>query len=169
MRTASLCFLLLSLSATAFAAPNVAIFGGYQYTRLGDSTVTIIGGNPFGGPAINGNGWTAALTGGFNSWLGIRADVGASYPTNFNFYTYTFGPELTAHLPIVRPFAHALFGIARLSAFGVGQNSFETMLGGGVDVGHGILAWRLAQFDWMSKGIANHNNFRVCTGLVLRF
>jgi hypothetical protein len=51
MRTASLCFLVLILSTAALAAPNVAIFGGYQYTRLGDSTVTITGGNPFGGPA----------------------------------------------------------------------------------------------------------------------
>jgi len=153
----------------ANAAPNAAIFGGYQYTRLGNTPLSINGGNLFGGSGINANGWNASLTGGFSKWLGLRADVGAAYFSSFNFYTITFGPEISAPIPIVRPFVHALFGVAKLSAFGGGSNDFEAMIGGGVDLGHGILAWRVAQLDWMSKGIGTNNNFRISTGLVLRF
>lgn len=162
------CMVILSL-VVAHAAPNATIFGGYQYTRFGDSTVFANGLGVFSGTALNANGWNAALTAGFNSWLGIRADVGAAYPNNFDFYTYTFGPELSVHLPIIRPFAHALFGVARVSSSGIVSNDFETIIGGGVDLGHGILAWRVAQVDWMSKGIVNSTNIRISTGLVLRF
>lgn len=78
----SVCFLLVIISAVAaHAAPNATLFGGYQYTRFD------------GGP--NANGWNAALTGGFSSWLGLRADFSAAYPAGFNFYTYTLGPELS--------------------------------------------------------------------------
>ncbi|HUK46437.1 MAG TPA: hypothetical protein VLW06_02550 [Terriglobales bacterium] len=153
------CALVVIISAVAaHAAPNATLFGGYQYTRFD------------GGP--NASGWNAALTGGFNSWLGIRADFSAVYPTGFNFYTYTAGPELSIHLPIVRPFAHALFGGARASAAGTATNGFDMMVGGGVDVGNGILAWRLVQFDWMStrfNGVTDNKNVRINTGLVVRF
>jgi hypothetical protein len=159
----------LSFVVSANAAPNATIFGGYQYTRLGDPTTSVNVDNFFSNSAIDANGWNAALTGGFNKWLGVRADVGAAYFSPFHFYTITFGPEISAPLPIVRPFAHALFGVAKLSAFGVNSNDFETMSGGGVDLGHGMLAWRVAQFDWMSKALGNKNNFRFSTGLVLRF
>lgn len=163
-------FLMVMVSfVAAHAAPNATIFGGYQYTRFGDDTVFANSVGIFSGAALNANGWNAALTAGFNSWLGIRADISAAYPTNFNFYTYTVGPELSLHLPIVRPFAHALFGVARVSSSGVVANDFETIIGGGVDLGHGILAWRVAQLDWMSKGIVNNRNIRISTGLVLRF
>ncbi len=171
MHRFSILFLLLMLSAAAAnAAPNATIFGGYQYTRFDYSSSNITSGNFFGG-GIGANGWNAALTGGFNSWLGIRADFSGVYPSGFNFYTYTFGPELSVHLPIVRPFAHALFGGARISSGG-STTGFDMMFGGGIDVGHGILAWRVAQVDWMStrfSGFTDNRNIRVCTGLVLRF
>jgi hypothetical protein len=171
VRKISFCLAGMILFAVAAnAAPNATIFGGYQYTRFGDSLVFANSGGIFsGGTGLNANGWNAALTAGFSTWLGIRADVSTAYPSNFNFYTYTVGPELSLHLPIVRPFAHALFGIARVSSSGVVSNDFETIIGGGVDLGHGILAWRVAQLDWMSKGIVNNKNIRICTGLVLRF
>jgi hypothetical protein len=170
MRKISFCLAGMILFAVAAnAAPNATVFGGYQYTRFGDSLVFANSGGIFSGTGLSANGWNAALTAGFSSWLGIRADVSAAYPRNFDFYTYTFGPELSVHLPIVRPFAHALFGIARVSSSGIVSNDVETMIGGGVDLGHGILAWRVAQLDWMSKGIVNNRNIRICTGLVLRF
>jgi hypothetical protein len=153
-------YLLVTVISTvaAQAAPSATLFGGYQYTRFD------------GGP--NANGWNAALTAGFNSWIGVRADFSAAYPTGFNFYTYTVGPELSVHLPIIRPFAHVLVGGARISAFGTSSNGFDLMVGGGVDVGHGMIAWRLAQVDWMStrfSGVSDNKNIRVCTGLVVRF
>jgi hypothetical protein len=173
MTKIAVCFLVLILSAVAAnAAPNATLFGGYQYTRFDNPSVSINSGNFFGSGGLGANGWNAALTGGFNSWLGIRADFSAAYPSGFNFYTYTFGPELSVHLPIVRPFAHALFGGARISSGGSSTTGFDMMLGGGVDVGHGILAWRVAQLDWMStrfSGFTDNKNVRICTGLVLRF
>jgi hypothetical protein len=45
------------------------------------------------------------------------------------------------------------------------------MFGGGVDIGHGLVAWRLAQADWLItrfSGFTNKNNVRVSTGLVVR-
>jgi hypothetical protein len=159
MRSKFVVSLVVIVSAIAAeAAPNATIFGGYQYTRFD------------GGP--NANGWNAAVTGGFNSWLGIRADFSAVYPTGFNFYTYTVGPELSIHLPMVRPFAHALVGGARATSGGTATNGFDVMIGGGVDVGHGMLAWRLVQFDWMStrfNGVTDNKNARINTGLVVRF
>ncbi len=160
MRKFVVCFLLLIVAAVAaHAAPNATIFGGYQYTRFD------------GGP--NASGWNAALTGGFNSWLGIRADFSGVYPSGVNFYTYTFGPEISVpHIPMAKPFAHLLLGGARASSGGASTNGFDMMLGGGVDVGHGIIAWRLVQFDWMHtsfNNVTDNKNVRICTGLVVRF
>jgi len=159
MRTFCICLAILILSAVAAnAAPKAELFGGYQFTHL-DS-----------GP--NMNGWNAALTGNFNSWFGVTADFSGVYGSGLKFYTYTFGPEVHAHLPVVKPFAHALFGGARASASGVGVNGLDMLLGGGIDAGHGPLAFRVVQFDWMTtrfSGFTDHKNVRVSTGLVLRF
>jgi hypothetical protein len=145
-------------SAMAMAEPKAEVFGGYQLTHFD------------GGP--NASGWNAALTGNFNSWLGITADFSGVYPSGINAYTYTFGPKISAPLPVVKPFVHALFGGARLSSGSASINGFDMMIGGGADVGHGIFAWRVVQFDWMSmrfNGVTNNKNVRVSTGMVLRF
>lgn len=159
MGTLLVFFFVVAVSiGVAQAAPRAEIFGGYQYTHFD------------GGP--NANGWNASLTGNVNSWFGITADFSGVYPSGFNFYTYTFGPQVSARLPIVHPFVHALIGGARLSASGVGVNGFERLLGGGINVGQGPFAWRVAQFDWMIvrfHGLTNNENFRVSTGIVLRF
>ena len=169
MRKVVLCLSMMTVAVVAQAAPNATLFGGYQYTRFNTGPVT--SGSALFSSGIGANGWNAALTGGFNSWLGLRADVSAAYPNGFNFYTYTAGAELSIHLPIIRPFAHALFGLARATSFGNSTNGFATMIGGGVDLGNGILAWRLAQFDWMYtrfNGVGDSRNVRICTGLVIR-
>ena len=159
MRTPFYWFLAILLcAAAAQAAPKAEIFGGYQYTHLD--------------PATNLNGWNAALTGYFNSFFGITADFSGSYHSGLRFYTYTFGPELSAHLPIVKPFVHALLGGARASAGGVSRNGFNVFLGGGADIGHGVLAWRVAQLDWMTtkfSGFTDRKNVRFSTGIVLSF
>ncbi|HZQ18457.1 MAG TPA: hypothetical protein VFA90_07025 [Terriglobales bacterium] len=170
MRKFFLCLSILTFAVVARAASNATLFGGYQYTRFDTGSVTS-GSSLLFGSGIGANGWNAALTGGFNSWLGLRADVSAAYPNGFSFYTYTVGPELSIHLPIIRPFAHALFGLARATSAGAATNGFDTMIGGGVDLGNGVLAWRLAQFDWMYtrfNGVGDSRNVRICTGLVIR-
>lgn len=89
---------MLVLSAAAQAAPKAEIFGGYQFTHLEGST--------------NMNGWNGALTGNLGKFFGITADFSGVYGsgTHFYTYTYTFGPEVHAPLPVVKPFVHALFG-----------------------------------------------------------
>ena len=55
---------------------------------------------------------------------------------------------------------------------GGGIIGFDTMLGGGLDVGHGHLAFRVIQADWMLtrfSGYTDKKNVRVSTRLVLRF
>jgi hypothetical protein len=149
---------LMLISTAALAEPKAEIFGGYQYTHLD------------GGPNLNG--WNGALTGNFNSFLGIRADLSGSYKNGFKFTTYTFGPEVSLRLPVIHPFAHALFGGATASGGGASTTGFDMMYGGGVDMGSGPIAFRVGQFDWMVtrfSGFTDKNNVRFSTGLVIRF
>jgi hypothetical protein len=159
MRKFCLCLaILMCLGVAANAEPKAEVFGGYQFTRLD------------GGPNLNG--WNGALTGDIGHFFGITADFSGVYGSGLHFQTYTFGPEVHAHLPLVKPFAHALFGGARASSGGGSSNGFDMMVGGGIDVGHGPLAFRVAQFDWMLtrfSGFTDHNNVRVSSGIVFRF
>ena len=159
MRKFSLCFAALLLFAVAAqAAPKAEIFGGYQYTRTEGGS--------------NWSGWNGALTGNMGSFFGITADFSQVYNSGVHYSTYTFGPEVHAHLPLVKPFAHALVGGARLSASGISTNGFAGYFGGGIDAGSGLIAFRVAQFDWLYtrfSGTSSSKNVRVSTGIVLRF
>jgi len=153
MRKVLFCFVVLMVSAvSANAAPKAEVFGGHQFTHFD------------GGP--NMNGWNGALTGNFNNWFGVTADFSGVYGSGLNIYTYTytFRPEVHAHLPLVKTFAHALFGGARLAGGGGSTSGVDMMLGGGIDAGHGPLAFRVAQFDWMTtrySGFTDRKNVRV--------
>lgn len=163
MRKFLLCLAALLLCAAVAqaepkAAPKAEVFGGYQFTRLEGGT--------------NMNGWNAALTGNMGKSFGITGDFSQVYNSGVHFSTYTVGPEVHAHLPIVKPFAHALFGGARLAGGGGSINGFASYVGGGIDAGHGLLAFRVAQFDWMYarfSGQGSSKNVRISTGLVVRF
>lgn len=149
---------LLFMTTLALAEPKAEIFGGYQYTHLDAGT--------------NANGWNAAITGNYNNWFGIRADLSGAYKSGFKFHTYTFGPEVSMRLPVLKPFAHALFGGGTASGGGVSNTGFVMMYGGGVDMGSGPIAWRLGQFDWMVtrfNGFTDKKNVRFSTGIVLHF
>jgi len=147
------------LSAAAQQSGGKAeVFGGYQYAR------------PDGGPNLNG--WNFAATGNFNKNFGITGDLSGTYGGGGSMYTFMVGPKLTANLPAVKPFVHVLFGGVRLGPSGFTTTAFGTMLGGGFDVGHGHLAWRAVQADWLilrSGGFTDKTNARVSTGLVVRF
>lgn len=149
---------LLFMTTLALAEPKAEIFGGYQYTHLDAGT--------------NANGWNAALTGNYNNWFGIRADLSGAYKSGFKFQTYTFGPEVSMRLPVLKPFAHALFGGGTASSGGTSNTGFVMMYGGGVDMGKGLVSWRLGQFDWMVtrfNGFTDKKNVRFSTGIVLHF
>ncbi len=103
------------------------------------------------------------------------SDFGGTYDsrTSTNTYTYTFGPEVHVRTLGLKPFAHALFGGATFSQFGVHSTGFTTFLGGGVDIKVlPFVSARLAQVDWMTtrfNGVTHKDLIRFSAGLVLRF
>jgi hypothetical protein len=149
------------LSIPVFAQ-RVEIFGGAQFEHLQSS--------------YNAAGWNASLTGNFKHVLGITGDFSGVYKsrtTNTSVYTYTVGPVLTARLPVVQPFVHALFGGATVSSGGVHDNAFAMLVGGGLDLGFrkGI-GFRLVQADWIMTKFGDqtqNNQGRVSAGIVLKF
>lgn len=150
--------LFLMLLSLPMAAQKAEVFGGYQYAHFD-------GGGNF-------NGWNASLTGNFNDWFGITGDFSGTYDSGAKFHTYTFGPVISAHTPVVQPFAHALVGGGTFSGGG-SSTGLVMYYGGGLDAGmrHG-LAFRVVQFDWMVlrfEGVTNKNNVRLSSGIVVKF
>ena len=177
-------FLLCSLSSRGQVGllPKVAVFGGYSYANA-DFT---------GVDRFSLNGWEASGSIRGNPFLGFKADFSGHYGTqnipqlcpvgvpcnpqvNTHVYTYLFGPQISAPLPKITPFAHALFGAAQLKASAFGgsakDTSFGMALGGGLDYHFApFLAWRV-QGDFLQTRFFNdkQNNARFSTGLVLNF
>ncbi len=149
------------LCAPVFAQ-KVEIFGGAQYEHLQSS--------------YNAVGWNASLTGNFKHVLGITADFSGVYNSrraSSSVYTYTIGPVLTARLPVVQPFVHALFGGATISTTGRSDNAFAMLVGGGLDIGlrKGI-GLRLVQADWLLTKFGDQTQDqqgRVSAGIVIKF
>jgi hypothetical protein len=141
---------------------KVEIYGGAQYEHL-ESRYDAIG-------------WNGSITGNFKHILGLTADFSGvynSHRTNSSTYTYTFGPVLTARLPVVQPFVHALFGGATLSGARGNTTSFAMLVGGGLDLGlrKGI-GIRLFQADWLMTQFGNHTQNkqgRLSAGIVIKF
>ena len=165
MRKTSSCIaivLALGTLCSLASAQRVEIFGGAQFEHLQSS--------------YNAVGWNASLTGNFKHVLGITGDFSGVYKShqyNSSVYTYTFGPVLTARLPVIQPFVHALFGGATISAGGVSEHAFAMFLGGGLDVGlrKGI-GLRLVQADWLMTKFAEQTQDkqgRVSAGIVIKF
>jgi len=154
--------LLSIIVCTPSFAQRVEIFGGAQYEHLQ--------------PSYNAAGWNASLTGNFKHVLGITGDFSGVYNShraNSSVYTYTVGPVLTARLPVVQPFVHALFGGVRISGGGESDNAFAMLVGGGLDIGFrkGI-AFRLVQADWLMTKFGDQTQDkqgRVSVGIVIKF
>jgi hypothetical protein len=154
--------LLAGLLYTPVFAQRVEIFGGAQFEHLQ--------------PSYNAVGWNASLTGNFKHVLGITGDFSGVYNSrrsNSSVYTYTVGPVLTARLPVVQPFVHALFGGATASSAGVNSNAFAMLVGGGLDVGlrKGI-GFRVVQADWLFTKFSDQTQDkqgRVSAGIVIKF
>jgi len=154
--------LIAALLCTPALAQRVEIFGGAQFEHLQSS--------------YNAVGWNASLTGNFKHVLGITGDFSGVYNSrrdSSSVYTYTVGPVLTARLPVIQPFVHALFGGATASTAGVSQNAFAMLVGGGLDLGFrkGI-AFRLVQADWLMTKFGDQTQDkqgRVSAGIVIKF
>jgi hypothetical protein len=157
---------ILMLISIFFSSPvfsqTVEIFGGGQFQHLESHYDAV--------------GWNGAVTGNFKHALGLTADFSGAYKSHrvdSSLYTYTFGPVITARLPVVQPFVHALFGGATLSSGGVSDTAFAMFLGGGLDIGlrKGI-GVRLFQADWVMTHFANQTQDaqgRFSAGIVLKF
>ncbi len=162
MRKLIITMLGAGLLCTPAFAQSVEIFGGAQYEHLQSS--------------YNAVGWNASLTGNFRHVLGITGDFSGVYNSrrvNSSAYTYTIGPVLTARLPIVQPFVHALFGGITTKAEGVSDNAFAMFVGGGLDIGlrKGI-GLRLIQADWLMtkfRDQTQERQGRVSAGIVIKF
>jgi hypothetical protein len=150
-----------ALCTPAFAQ-RVEIFGGAQFEHLQSN--------------YNAVGWNASLTGNFKHVLGITGDFSGvynSHRSSSSVYTYTAGPVLTARLPVVQPFVHALFGGATASSAGASNSAFAMFLGGGLDIGFrkGI-GFRLFQADWMMTKFGDQTRDkqgRVSAGILIKF
>lgn len=157
--TAVLLCLLLGAPAVA---QRVELYGGAQFEHLQTS--------------YNALGWNASITGNFKHVLGITGDFSGVYKskvTNSSVHTYTVGPVLTARMPVIQPFVHALFGGATLSANGTKTSAFAMFVGGGLDIGlrKGI-GLRLVQADWLMTQFGSQtqdHQGRVSAGLVIKF
>jgi hypothetical protein len=150
------------LLCPAVFAQRVELFGGATFEHLQSS--------------YNAVGWNASLTGNFKHVLGITGDFSGVYNSrrsSSSVYTYTVGPVLTARLPVVQPFVHALFGGATASGGGVNENAFAMIVGGGLDLGlrKGI-GFRLVQADWVMTKFGDETQDkqgRISAGIVIKF
>jgi hypothetical protein len=167
---------------------KIDIFGGYQYLHNGDVKV---GGATEPDSSQSFNGFDIAPAYKFNHFFGVQADFSGGYGSvsgvSNHIYTYTGGPIVTLGLPLIQPFAHALFGGAHLSSgaegASVSTNGYTLMVGGGVDAKlNRLLAVRVAQIDWLyyhfsgfsaagvnTSSFSGSNNVRISTGVVVRF
>jgi hypothetical protein len=156
-----LTFGLFGVFCASTSAQTVEIFGGGQFEHLENH--------------YDAFGWNASLTGNFKHILGITGDFGGVYRSNRTYssvHTYTVGPVLTARLPVVQPFVHALFGGATTTGT-VQETDFAMLVGGGLDIGlrKGI-GLRLFQADWLMTYFGNstqNRQGRLSAGIVIKF
>jgi hypothetical protein len=125
----------------------------------------------------HGSGWEAALTGNFNDWFGLKADLGGNYKSSGGVgareYNILFGPQLAVRSNKLHFFVHGLLGIAHFSAdVGPSSTGAGWVLGGGVDYDLGSnFAFRPVQLDYHGAHLFSNTqkDARYSVGLVYRF
>jgi opacity protein-like surface antigen len=180
---------LVSAIAAQAQDPRTEIFGGYSYL-LGDDDddgIDLHGWNAsFNQNLVKWAGIKADFSGHYTEVTlapGLRGDLRA--------HLFLLGPQFTLRKgERVQPFVHALFGAMRADLYfftpaagrvTLRDAAFAMALGGGLDIKVvDNLAIRLFQTDYVltkfnnglfssSIGDDTQHNFRVSTGLVLRF
>jgi OmpA family/PKD domain len=176
--------------AWGLLTPKFEIAGLFQYVNFCPCSFPNF--NSFGGSgqfAYNANKWLG-LVGEVSGFHFSRQTYGppdsaGNYPTNSStgsFQSYLFGARINfRHFDHFVPFGEVLFGAARsgVQLTGIGtQSSFAMVAGGGVDaVIVKNLAWRVFEADYFMTNFTGtlvspngrQNNFRIGTGLVLRW
>jgi hypothetical protein len=178
-------FVVAGAAMAAAQLPKASVFFGYSHA----STDVV------SGQSTGLNGWDGQLEGSVFPFVSVVVDVGGYYgSTNLvnlgcvpfsggscnasgSVYTALLGPRVSFSAGKFRPFAHALFGAAHVSAnasalsFSDSDTSFSDAIGGGIDYKFfPALAWRV-QGDYLQTRFygSTQNNGRFTTGLVLRF
>ena len=174
--------LLLGFSVSAQDTPKADLYVGYQYTRQMYTP----------GTSFNMNGGIGQIVVYPTRWLGIVGEISGNAVGNiqapFNgsggtLYSYMGGARIAFRHGPLQPYVQALAGAGQLDSTlqaRLGSPSsvaFAAAFGGGLDlrVAHHF-AIRLVQGDYFLTRFTNpvnvafsQNNFRLSTGLVLRF
>lgn len=158
-----------STAALAQDLPRGEFSAGYSFIRV----------NPGSGAAsLNLSGWFASLAGNVNDWFGIVGEFSGHYGSPGNvgsdIHTYLFGPRISWRKnEAFTPYAHALFGAARVGVGpGTGTTDFGMAFGGGVDARvNDTIAVRVGQLDYVLTkfGNSSQHNVRLSVGLTFRF
>jgi len=173
---------------TAFAQDEYApfeMFAGYNLVRSAVYGGTCPLDRVFCDTVMgNMNGWNIALAGNINSIIGIKGEIsGAFYSTGNDIaklsdYSFMAGPQVNWRIKAFPGtlFGHSLFGARTRRAILDGSNEdynrFEIAWGGGIDWGKGRVGMRAPQIDYFprrNRGIVPFYNYRISTGIVLRF
>jgi|GEM_PF-1228529 len=156
--------MMLAFAGSAFSQGKFDVYGGYTYQRTGDAGM---------------NGFTGAVSGNVNSWLGFTGELtrhskGVTVSdgqdvlgdVNVSILGFRFGPRfMKQHNDSVSTFAHVLAGGYRMSAnvesvlggetidVSASTTGFSTAVGGGLDLRVSPrIAIRPAQLDWIYLG-----------------
>ena len=177
-------FMLISLAGLAAAQIPTAgnVFVGYSYQSADSTALNISGGN-----RVNMNGWRASLEGKLFPVLGIVTDFSGHYGSQVVVSTppfgtsgnvtgheldVMFGPRVGVSIGKFRPFGEFEIGVGHMNTNFFGSDtSFATALGGGLDYKIVRIAALRLEGDYVTTRFFNttQNNFRLSTGLVLRF
>jgi outer membrane protein OmpA-like peptidoglycan-associated protein len=160
--------------------PRFEVSGGYSFALFDP-------GSPF--DTFSNHGESGSFTYNASRYLGLTAEV-SGYGVNRDvngttvhgrWTNYLFGPRLNLRRDYFVPFAEFLVGDANSGSQINGlrsQNTFALAAGIGLDVVFNkYVAWRFAQIDYLMTnfsgpsvgGSARQDNFRIGTGIVLRF
>jgi opacity protein-like surface antigen len=178
-------FLLFSLAGLAAAQIPTAgnVFVGYSYQSADSSALNISGGD-----RVNMNGWRASLEGKLFPLLGIVTDFSGHYGSQTataltpigsvtgnvtgHEFDVMFGPRVGVSVGKFRPFGEFEIGVGHMNTNVAGSDtSFATALGGGLDYKIVRIAALRLEGDYVTTRFfgTTQNNFRLSTGLVLRF
>lgn len=177
MRTRTLLVLfvfLFPLTLAAQTADRVEVFGGYSHL------------NYYFYPAYTGpwtevgyNGLEASAAFRLVPHLAAEADFSFEYGPGNSIQTYMGGPRVSGGTKNASVFGHVLLGGLRQPYSGAANTTFAAAIGGGFDYWiAGRIGVRFIQADYLRTSTnlgsyfaiqSNHSNFRISTGVVVRF
>jgi hypothetical protein len=157
----------LYIAVPAKAQQPIDLFSGYSYQQL-DRLPNAI-------PGRNLSGIEVAVRYELKEWLGAVGEVDAHWglPSLYaaRSLNVVVGPQVS--LPrAISPFAQALIGYGHGYSYGIWDNSFSTVVGGGLDLRiTPVRYWRVIEVDDVIThyfGGTQHNP-KISTGIVFRF